>query len=46
MEEKKREGIQQVREYLQLEDIQNMKKLKAFLLLTDGSVVETVAIPS
>ncbi|MCI5149861.1 MAG: AAA family ATPase [Candidatus Electrothrix sp. MAN1_4] len=38
------EGNQQVLEYFQLEDIQRLKKLKAFLLVTDGNTVEAIEI--
>ncbi|CAK8713641.1 AAA-ATPase-like domain-containing protein [Candidatus Electrothrix laxa] len=41
---KKDEGIRQVQEYLLLEDIRKMEKLKAFLLVTDGSEVEVVTV--
>ncbi|MCI5148942.1 MAG: AAA family ATPase [Candidatus Electrothrix sp. MAN1_4] len=41
---KKEEGTKQVRKYLQLEDIRELDKLKAFLLLTDGTEVEITAL--
>ncbi len=43
-QEKKAEGIKQVQEYLQLEDIRAMVKLRSYLLLTNGSVVEIIPI--
>lgn len=42
--EKKEQGIGQVREYLRLEDIQGLPKLRSYLLLTDGSRIEAVAV--
>ncbi len=41
---KKEEGIQQIREYLCLEDIRSLPKLRSYLLLTDGSEVEVEAV--
>ncbi|MDU9047623.1 MAG: AAA family ATPase [Candidatus Electrothrix sp. Rat3] len=41
---KKEEGIRQVEEYLRLEEIQGLRNLKSYLLLTDGSELEAVAV--
>ena len=41
---KKSEGIKQIKEYLLLEDVKTLPKLEAYLLLTDGSTVEAVAV--
>lgn len=43
-EQKKEEGIRQVQEYLELEDVRCLDKLRAYLLLTDGTEVETVGV--
>ena len=43
-QKKKEEGIRQVEEYLRLEEIQGLRKLKSYLLLTDGSELEAVAV--
>ncbi len=43
-EEKREQGVRQVREYLALEDIQRLPKLRSYLLLTNGSEVEIVAV--
>ncbi len=43
-QDKKAEGIKQVREYLLLEDIRKMVKLKSYLLLTNGSEVEVIPV--
>jgi hypothetical protein len=42
--EKREQGIKQVREYLHLEDIRRLPKLRSYLLLTDGSTVEAIAV--
>ena len=42
--EKKEQGVGQVREYLRLEDIQRLPKLRSYLLLTDGAKMEAVAV--
>ncbi|CAK8725243.1 Putative AAA-ATPase [Candidatus Electrothrix laxa] len=44
MEEKRAEGIEQVRAYRQLAEIKKMPKLKSYLLLTDGSAIEAVEV--
>jgi len=44
LEEKRAEGLTQVREYQQLAEIKKLPKLKSYLLLTDGSTMEAVAI--
>jgi hypothetical protein len=43
-EEKKAQGMNQVQEYLQLEDIAELDKLRSYLLLTNGSEVEVVPV--
>ncbi len=43
-QEKREEGIQQVQEYLQLEDIRELPKLRAYLLLTNGTEVELISV--
>ncbi len=43
-QDKKAEGIKQVQEYLQLEDIRETPKLRPYLLLTNGSEVEVVSV--
>lgn len=43
-EKKKEEGMQQIREYLCLEEIQRLPKLRSYLLLTDGSEMEIIAV--
>ncbi len=43
-QKKKEEGIRQVEEYLRLEEIQGLTQLKAYLLVTDGSALEVVAV--
>ncbi len=43
-QDKKAEGIKQVQEYMQLEDIQETPKLRPYLLLTNGSEVEVVSV--
>ena len=45
-QQKKEEGIRQVQEYLELEDVRCPDKLRAYLLLTDGSEVEAVELNS
>ena len=42
--EKKERGVGQVREYLRLEDIQRLPKLRSYLLLTDGGRMEAVVV--
>jgi hypothetical protein len=42
--EKKEQGVRQIREYLGLEDILCLPKLKSYLLLTNGSDVEAIAV--
>ncbi|WP_446008342.1 AAA family ATPase [Candidatus Electrothrix sp.] len=44
LEEKRAEGIRQIKEYQQLADIQQISDLKSYLLLTDGSGIEAVAV--
>ncbi|MDU9047263.1 MAG: AAA family ATPase [Candidatus Electrothrix sp. Rat3] len=44
MEEKRAEGIEQVRAYGQLAEIKKLDKLKSYLLLTDGSAIEAVEV--
>ncbi|MCI5148769.1 MAG: AAA family ATPase, partial [Candidatus Electrothrix sp. MAN1_4] len=44
LEEKRVEGIKQIREYQQLADIQQLSGLKSYLLLTDGSEIEAVEV--
>ncbi len=41
---KKEEGSRQVREYLKLEDVRCLDKLRPYLLLTDGSAIEAMEI--
>ncbi len=41
---KKEEGVRQVREYLHLEEVKRLSKLRAYLLLTDGSEMEAVVV--
>ncbi len=43
-EQKKEEGIRQVQEYLTLEDVSALPKLRSYLLLTDGSEIKAVAV--
>ena len=43
-DQKKEEGIKQVLEYLELEDVRCLDKLRAYLLLTDGSKIEAVEL--
>lgn len=43
-QDKKAEGIKQVQEYMQLEDIRKMSGLRPYLLLTNGSEVEVVPV--
>ncbi|MCI5132421.1 MAG: hypothetical protein D3904_13120 [Candidatus Electrothrix sp. EH2] len=45
-ERKREEGIRQVQEYLELEDVRSLDKLRAYLLLTDGSEIEAVVVES
>ena len=44
MEEKRAEGITQIREYQGLADIRALAKLQSYLLLTDGTEIEAVAV--
>ncbi|MCI5150014.1 MAG: AAA family ATPase, partial [Candidatus Electrothrix sp. MAN1_4] len=44
LEDKRAEGIKQIKEYQRLADIQQISALKSYLLLTDGSGIEAVAI--
>ncbi|MCI5121833.1 MAG: AAA family ATPase, partial [Candidatus Electrothrix sp. AUS4] len=44
MEEKRAEGIKQIREYQDLADIRALAKLQSYLLLTDGTEIEAVAV--
>ena len=44
LEEKRVEGIEQIREYQQLAYIQRLAGLKSYLLLTDGSEIEAVEV--
>lgn len=41
---KKEEGIRQVQRYLELEDVSALPKLMAYLLVTDGTKIEAVAV--
>ncbi|WP_446008418.1 AAA family ATPase [Candidatus Electrothrix sp.] len=41
---KREEGIKQVQGYLELEDVSVLPKLKAYLLLTDGTEIEAVEV--
>jgi hypothetical protein len=41
---KREQGVKQVQEYLDLEDVRSMPKLRAYLLVTDGSKVEAVEV--
>jgi hypothetical protein len=43
---KREEGIRQVQEYLELEDVRCLDKLRAYLLLTDGAEIEAVEVAS
>ena len=43
-QDKKAEGVKQVHEYLQLKDIQEMAQLKSYVLVTDGTDVESVEV--
>ncbi len=42
--DKKAEGIKQIKEYLCLENIRHLAELQSYLLLTDGSAIEAVAV--
>ena len=42
--EKRAEGIAQIRGYQELADIQQLPKLKSYLLLTDGTEIEAIAV--
>ncbi|WP_446008343.1 AAA family ATPase [Candidatus Electrothrix sp.] len=44
LEVKRAEGIKQIKEYQRLADIQQISALKSYLLLTDGSGIEAVAV--
>ncbi|WPD23417.1 MAG: AAA family ATPase [Candidatus Electrothrix scaldis] len=44
LEEKRTEGIEQIKAYQQLAEVKKLPKLKSYLLLTDGSTIEAVAI--
>ncbi|XCN73152.1 MAG: AAA family ATPase [Candidatus Electrothrix aestuarii] len=44
MEAKRTEGIAQIRSYQALSDIRRLPKLKSYLLLTDGTEIEAVAV--
>ncbi|WPD22123.1 MAG: hypothetical protein SD837_18190 [Candidatus Electrothrix scaldis] len=44
MEAKRAEGIAQIRSYQALSDIRRLPKLKSYLLLTDGTEIEAVAV--
>ena len=41
---KREEGIRQVQEYLELEDVRCLDKLRAYLLLTDGTEIEAIPV--
>jgi len=43
-QQKKEEGIRQVRGYLELEDLRCLDKLRAYLLLTDGTEIEAIPV--
>lgn len=43
-QQKQEEGIRQVRGYPELEDVRCLDKLRAYLLLTDGTEIETVEV--
>ncbi|MCI5146400.1 MAG: AAA family ATPase, partial [Candidatus Electrothrix sp. AR3] len=44
MAAKRAEGVEQIRGYQQLVEVQRLPKLKSYLLLTDGSAIEAVAV--
>ncbi|MCP4214096.1 MAG: AAA family ATPase, partial [bacterium] len=44
MAAKRVEGIKQIREYQKLADIKRLPKLQSYLLLTDGTEIEAVAV--
>ncbi|WLE99167.1 MAG: AAA family ATPase [Candidatus Electrothrix communis] len=44
LEEKRIEGIEQIRGYQALADIKRLPKLQSYLLLTDGTEIEAVAV--
>ncbi|MCI5138309.1 MAG: AAA family ATPase, partial [Candidatus Electrothrix sp. AR1] len=44
MEAKRVEGIEQIRGYQELADISRLPKLQSYLLLTDGTEIEAVAV--
>ncbi len=44
MEVKQVEGIEQIRGYQELDDIKRLPKLQSYLLLTDGTEIEAVAV--
>ncbi|WLE99151.1 MAG: AAA family ATPase [Candidatus Electrothrix communis] len=44
LEEKRAEGIAQIRGYQELADIRGLPKLQSYLLLTDGTEIEAVAV--
>ena len=44
LEEKRVEGVEQIRGYQELADIKRLPKLQSYLLLTDGTEVEAVAV--
>ncbi len=44
LEAKRAEGIKQIRGYQELDDIKRLPKLQSYLLLTDGTEIEAVAV--
>ncbi|MCI5142531.1 MAG: hypothetical protein D3909_12595 [Candidatus Electrothrix sp. ATG1] len=44
LEEKRIEGVNQVKGYQALADIKRLPKLQSYLLLTDGTEIEAVAV--
>ncbi|MCI5124908.1 MAG: AAA family ATPase, partial [Candidatus Electrothrix sp. AR5] len=44
MEAKRVEGIEQIRGYQELADVSRLPKLQSYLLLTDGTEIEAVAV--
>ncbi|WP_446011820.1 AAA family ATPase [Candidatus Electrothrix sp.] len=44
MEKKRAEGVKQIRGYQELDDIKRLPKLQSYLLLTDGTEIEAVAV--
>ena len=42
--EKREQGIRQIKEYLELDEVRRLPKLRSYLLLTDGSEMEAIAV--